>query len=130
MSHSSFLKMEKIWIGCGVCAERLRLLDITGACAADTSGWPVDGRMGRLRWEKESPRAAAGADEFRAQARPQPSFTARLPDLPEGWCEAGTFIRAREGSFDCHQARQPRSKRQRVAEFEPANVFGVKPSTI
>jgi hypothetical protein len=32
--------------------------------------------------KKESPRSAAIAAEFRAHARPQPSFTAPLPDLP------------------------------------------------
>jgi hypothetical protein len=61
--------------------------NVTGTGAADASGWPGDDRMGRLRWGSELPRFAAGAAEFRAQARPQPSFAAHLPDLP--WGSAG-----------------------------------------
>jgi len=78
----------------------------------------------------DSPRSAACAEEFRAQARPQPSFTARLPDLPGERREAGALADVPEGSRELRQARQLRPQRPRISEFEPANVFGTKPATI
>ncbi len=102
----------------------------TGADAADASGWPGEDRGSRLRWKRGPPHSAARAEEFRAQARPQPSFTARLPDLP-GAGEADALVNSRnERVPNPHQARQSRLERQYVTEFEPAYVFGTKPATM
>ena len=88
--------------------------------------------MIRLRWANESPRFAASAEEFRAQARAlnRPSQPA-LPTSP-GPARKRALVNARDGTRDLRQARQPRphAPGAAFAEFEPANVLGMEPATI
>jgi hypothetical protein len=76
-----------------------------------TAGCPVDVRGGILRGTKEdSPRAAAGVKEFRAQARPQPSKTTAL-------CPTSSRICAKN-----HGCRSPKTRSDEVACLRTVEV--------